>query len=150
MHQCDPGSPDSPPSIKLEPAHGGPTGPEAASVLRRYEFLAFGAGYKAEDHEAILALDDSHPDCINNPSCLYDPDMPVELGHYLGAQDVGSNLVEAPWPVPVSPAIALFVPALARFDPRRRNAARQGSGWGRRAAVLIRLHRSFRHVAAIK
>ncbi|HMM76583.1 MAG TPA: hypothetical protein PJ986_12795 [Gammaproteobacteria bacterium] len=96
----------------LESGYSAPIGRKAASVLRRYEFPAFSAEYKAEDHEAILAFDDSHPHCIDDPSRLYDPDMP----------NVGANLVETPRPVPAPPAIALFVSTLARCGLRRRSA----------------------------
>jgi hypothetical protein len=120
--QYDPGNPDSPPSM-LESGYGAPVGPNAASILRRYEFYAFSGDYKEEDHEAILAFSDSHPNCIDDPACLYDPNMPVELGHYLGAQNVAANLIEAPRPVPLPATLALFASALAPLAIRRRRVS---------------------------
>lgn len=124
--QFDPGNPDSPPSM-LEAGYGAPVGPNAASLLRRYEFYAFSGGYKDEDHEAILAHGDSHPNCdIVDPACVFDPDfafdpgMSVELGHYLGAQNVGANLIAAPVPLPGTLPLLLggILPLLAHLRRR--------------------------------
>jgi len=117
--QYDPGNPDSPPS-RLESGYGAPVGPNAASIIRRYEFFTFSGDYKDEDHEAILAFGDSHPNCIDDPTCLYDPNMPVELGHYLGAQNVAANL-QAPRPVPLPASLPLMLAALGAFVPWRRH-----------------------------
>lgn len=120
--QFDPGNPDAPPS-KLEAGYGAPVGPKAASILRRYEFYAYSGEYKDEDHEALLAFSDSHPNCIDDPGCLYDPSRPIELGHYVGAQNVGANLIEAPRPVPLPAAWPLLGTALIGLGLRRRCSA---------------------------
>lgn len=119
--QYDPGNPDAPPS-KLEAGYGAPVGPKAASILRRYEFYAYSGEYKEEDHEALLTFGDSHPNCIDDPGCLYDPSRPIELGHYLGAQNVGANLIEAPRPVPVPAAWPLLGSAVVSLAWRRKRS----------------------------
>ena len=116
--QFDPGNPDSPPSI-LESGYGAPVGPNAASILRRYEFFVFSGDYDFETHEAILAFSDSHPNCPDDPACSFNPDMPFELGHYLGAQNVAANLAV----VPVPAAVWLFASACAGLTFRRRRVA---------------------------
>ena len=53
--QFDPGNPDSPPSI-LESGYGAPVGPNAASILRRYEFFDFSGDYDpAADFKGVVA-----------------------------------------------------------------------------------------------
>jgi hypothetical protein len=130
--QFDPGNPDSPPSI-LEAGYGAPVGPNAASVIRRYEFYAY-TGNAKDDNEADLIFGDSQPHCDpNNPSCSYkdpllaaqfDPALVNELGHYLGAQNVAANLRAAPVPVPAAlPLLASGLLAsgwFARGPSRRR------------------------------
>lgn len=121
--QYDPGNPDSPPSL-LESGYGAPVGPDAASIVRRYEFFSYSGDYKPEDHEAILAFGDSHPNW-DDPNCLagdltcFDPNLPIELGHYLGAQNVAVNLA-APAPVPIPAAVWLFSSALGGIGLMRR------------------------------
>lgn len=115
--QYDPGNPDSPPSI-LESGYGAPVGPNAASIVRRYEFFSFSGDYKQEDHEAILAFGDSLPNCVDDPNCDFDPDFPIELGHYLGAQNVAANLA----PIPIPAAVWLFGSALGGFGFMRRRS----------------------------
>ena len=87
--QTDPGNPLA---GKLESGYAAPVGPNAASILRRYEFYKYSGDYKAVDHEALPMNSDSHPD-------------PSEIGTYLGAQNAGANLVDPP-PAP-PPAIIL-------------------------------------------
>jgi hypothetical protein len=118
--QYDPGNPDSPPSI-LESGYGAPVGPDAASILRRYEFFAYTGDYSLETHEAILAFSDSLPNCVDDPTCDYDPSMPIELGHYLGAQNVAANLLVAPVPVPA--ALPLMLSVLVPLVPLARRSA---------------------------
>ncbi len=77
--QKDPGDPLS--GI-LESGYGPPVGPNAASILRRYEFYKFGGDYDAIDNHAILAGNDSHPGL-------------GDVGNYLGAQNGAVNLAAA-------------------------------------------------------
>jgi hypothetical protein len=118
--QFDPGNPDSPPSI-LESGYGAPAGPNAGSILRRYEYFAFSGDYNPETHEAILAFSDSHPNCSDDPTCFFDETKKIELGHYLGAQNVAANLVA---PVPIPAAVWLLGSALSGlgWSSRRRAA----------------------------
>ena len=80
--QKDPGNPLS--GI-LESGYGPPVGPNAASVLRRYEFYKFGGAYDATDNHAILIGNDSHPGL-------------GDVGTYLGAQNGAVNLAAVPEP----------------------------------------------------
>jgi hypothetical protein len=91
--QRDPGNPDS---GKLESGYGVPVGPNAASILRRYEFFEYAGAYKPEDNEADPLFGDSNPD-------------PGEIGTYLGSQNAAANLA----PVPVPGGIWLLGSALA-------------------------------------
>jgi hypothetical protein len=75
--QVDPGDPAS---GVLESGYGAPVGPNAASILRRYEFYKFGGQYDAVDHHAILQGNDSNP-------------LGSDLGAYVGAQNAGVNLL---------------------------------------------------------
>lgn len=123
--QFDPGNPDSPPSM-LEAGYGAPVGPDAASIIRRYEFYAY-AGKSKSDNEADLVFGDSQPHCDPlNPACSYkdfalaaqfDSELGDELGHYLGAQNVAANLRVAPVPVP--PALALLLSGVLPLAWRR-------------------------------
>lgn len=118
--QYDPGNPDSPPSI-LEAGYGAPVGPNAGAILRRYEYFAYTGDYDPETNEALLAFSDSHPNCSADPACSFDPTKPIELGHYLGAQNVAGNF-RAPAPVPVPGGLLLLAPALSVLALRRRKA----------------------------
>lgn len=71
----------------LESGYGVPVGPNAASILRRYEFYEFGGVYDAEDHSAILVGNDSNPGL-------------GDVGMYLGSQNGAANLVAAAVPEP--------------------------------------------------
>ncbi|WP_446812230.1 hypothetical protein ACH50O_23450 (plasmid) [Methylomonas sp. 2BW1-5-20] len=85
--QYDPGNPLS---AVLESGYGAPVGPNAASIIRRYEFYKFGGEYDAKDHHALV-FSDSLP-------------QGGELGNYLGAQNAAANLQIVAPPVPLPPA----------------------------------------------
>lgn len=91
--QKDPGNPDS---GQLESGYGVPVGPNAASIVRRYEFYKFGGVYKDEDHEATFAdgFGDSHPG-------------PGDVGAYIGAQNGAANFNIAAVPEPETYALLL-------------------------------------------
>ncbi len=72
-------------SGQLESGLGVPVGPEAASILRRYEIYAFSGNYDAETHEALFS--DGFGD--SNPG-------PNDVGTYLGSQNAAANLVPEP------------------------------------------------------
>jgi hypothetical protein len=100
--QYDPGNPQS---GQLESGYGAPVGPNAASIVRRYEFYHYAGAYDPETHEA-LAGSDSHP-------------LDFEIGNYIGAQNAAANLAA----VPVPPAFALLlsgVGLLGALGKRRR------------------------------
>jgi hypothetical protein len=73
--QVDPSNPES---GQLESGYGVPVGPNAASILRRYEFFRYSGAYDPENHEALVDSD-SHP-------------LDSELGNFLGAQNGAVNL----------------------------------------------------------
>lgn len=81
--QKDVGNPNS---GQLESGYGVPVGPNAASILRRYEFYEFSGRYNEETHEALfdVGFGDSNPG-------------PNDVGTYLGSQNAAVNLV-APGP----------------------------------------------------
>jgi hypothetical protein len=70
-----------------ESGYGVPVGPNAASILRRYEFFEFSGVYDPETHEAQfdLGFGDSHPG-------------PNDVGTYLGSQNAAVNLEVVPEP----------------------------------------------------
>ena len=74
---------NNPLSGKLESGYGVPVGPEAASILRRYEFYEFSGRYDPETHEAQFDLEygDSNPG-------------PNDVGTYLGSQNVAAIVPE--------------------------------------------------------
>ena len=80
--QKDPGNPNS---GFLESGYGAPVGPNAASILRRYEFYNFGGVYDEVDNHAILQGGDSHP-------------LGTDVGTYIGAQNGAINLAAVPEP----------------------------------------------------
>lgn len=103
--QYDPGNPAT---AFLESGYGAPVGPNAASILRRYEFYKFGGEYDPKDHHAILEGDDSNP--LGN-----------DVGAYIGAQNAAANLViAAPVPEPETYAMLLAGLALVGGIARRR------------------------------
>lgn len=77
----------NPLSGQLESGLGVPVGPNAASILRRYEFYEFGGVYDSETHEAKFAqgFGDSNPG-------------PGDVGTYLGSQNAAVNLNAIPEP----------------------------------------------------
>lgn len=92
--QTDPGNPLA---GQLESGYGVPVGPNAASILRRYEFYKYSGEYDPETHEALVTFSDSHPNDPNDP-LYYDPTKTVDLGTYLGAQNGAVNLAAVPEP----------------------------------------------------
>jgi len=93
-----------PGSGQLESGLGVPVGPKAASILRRYEFFSYAGAY-GDGHEAQPFGNDSNPG-------------EGDVGIYLGAQNGAVNLNVAAVPVP--PAMAMLLPALAALWWRRR------------------------------
>lgn len=85
--QTDPGNPLA---GQLESGYGAPVGPNAASIVRRYEFYKYSGEYDSETHEALVGSD-SHP-------------LDSEIGTYIGAQNAAANLNAVPLP----PAFALL------------------------------------------
>ncbi|MBI5462193.1 MAG: PEP-CTERM sorting domain-containing protein [Gammaproteobacteria bacterium] len=90
--QTDPGNPLA---GQLESGYGAPVGPNAASILRRYEFFKYAGDYDPETHQALVGSD-SHP-------------QNFEIGTYIGAQNAAANLNAVPLP----PAFALLGSGLA-------------------------------------
>ena len=113
--QTDPGNPDA---GQLERGYGAPVGPNAASVIRRYEFYRYSGEYDPENHEALVGSD-SHPNHPDLPG--YDPDRPIELGNYMGAQNAAANLnVAAVVPEPDTYAMLIAGMAVVAGIARRR------------------------------
>jgi hypothetical protein len=85
---------NNPQSGRLESGYGVPVGPDAASIVRRYEFYEFSGRYDEETHEAQFdpPYGDSHPG-------------PTDVGTYLGSQNVVANLLV---PEPAAIALAWF------------------------------------------
>jgi hypothetical protein len=109
--QKDPGNPLS--GI-LESGYGAPVGPNAASILRRYEFYKFGGQYDAIDNHAILVGTDSNPGL-------------GDVGTYLGAQNGAANLVAVPAAVPEPGTWAMMLAGLgAVFGISRKRLGRAG------------------------
>lgn len=101
--QKDPGNPDS---GQLESGYGAPVGPNAASILRRYEFFKYAGEYDPETHEALVSSD-SHP-------------LESEIGIYLGAQNGAANLNVAAIPEPQTYELLLGGLGVLAFAARRR------------------------------
>lgn len=98
----------------LESGYGAPVGPNAASILRRYEFYKFGGVYDETDHHAILVGNDSNPGL-------------GDVGSYLGAQNGAANLAALAVPEPSSYALMLAGLAVVAGVARRRTSDRQRS-----------------------
>ena len=101
--QTDPGNPLA---GQLESGYGVPVGPNAASILRRYEFYAYAGEYDSETHEALVSSD-------SNP-------LDSEIGTYLGAQNGAVNLNVAAVPEPETYALMLAGLGLLSLAARRR------------------------------
>ncbi len=112
--QTDPGNPLA---GQLESGYGAPVGPNAASIVRRYEFYKYSGDYDAETHEALVSISDSHPNDPTDPF-YYDPNLIVDLGNYLGAQNAAVNLAAVP--EPETYAMLLVGLGLVGFVVRRR------------------------------
>lgn len=84
---------------QLELGMAAPVGPNAASIIRRYEFYKFGGTYNAETHEAILLGSDSNPGA-------------GDVGAYMGAQNGAVNLVANIAVIPEPSEALLFVSGL--------------------------------------
>lgn len=101
----------NPLSGQLESGYGIPVGPNAASILRRYEFYKFAGTYDEESHEAKFdpGFGDSHPG-------------PLDVGTYIGAQNGAANFNIAAIPEPQTYAMLLaglgFVFGVARQRTR--------------------------------
>jgi hypothetical protein len=78
---------NNPNSGKLESGYGVPVGPNAASILRRYEFYEFSGAYDAETHEAQF-----------DPGFGYSNPGPNDVGTYLGSQNAAFNIIPIPEP----------------------------------------------------
>jgi hypothetical protein len=119
--QTDSGNPGS---GQLESGYGAPVGPNAASILRRYEFYKYSGEYDTETNQAKVTFSDSHPNdpSNNDPNdpFRFDPNKVVDLGNYLGAQNGAVNLAAAV-PEPETYAMLLAGLGLVGFAARRRN-----------------------------
>jgi len=106
--QKDPGNPLS--GI-LESGYGAPVGPNAAAILRRYEFYKFGGQYDAIDNHAILEGSDSNPGL-------------GDVGSYLGAQNGAANLLAVAAAVPESgPGVMMLAGLCTVFGIARKRRA---------------------------
>ncbi len=105
--QTDPGNPLA---GQLESGYGAPVGPNAASILRRYEFYKYSGEYDPETHEALVGSD-SHP-------------LESEIGSYLGAQNAAVNLDVAAVPEPETYAMMLAGLGILGFTAQCRRLPR--------------------------
>jgi hypothetical protein len=105
--QKDPGNPLA---GQLESGYGAPVGPNAASILRRYEFYKFSGNYDAASNEALFdaGFGDSKPG-------------PNDVGTYLGAQNGAVNFNLAAVPEPQTWALLLAgIAGIKLLTARRR------------------------------
>lgn len=112
--------PSNPASGQLESGYGVPVGPNAASILRRYEFFRYSGAYDPENHEALVGSD-SHP-------------LDSELGNFLGAQNGAVNLAALNIsPVPEPHTYGMLAAGLAVVAGFARRTARHRAQPGRQA-----------------
>lgn len=104
--QTDPGNPDA---GQLEKGYGVPVGPNAAAILRRYEFYKYAGPFDEETNEAKPLGGDSNPEL-------------TDVGIYLGAQNGAVNLNVAAVPEPETYALLLAGLAVVGTFARRRAA----------------------------
>jgi hypothetical protein len=99
---------NNPQSGQIESGLGVPVGPNAGSILRRYEFYEFSGEYDAETHEARFApgFGDTNPG-------------PSDVGTYLGSQNAAANLVPEPQTFSLLLAGVGLMSAFARRQRRR-------------------------------
>ena len=104
---------NNPLSGQLESGLGVPVGPNAASILRRYEFYKFAGNYDEETHEALFdaGFGDSSPG-------------PNDVGIYLGAQNAAANLNIAAVPEPDTYALMLAGLGIVGYAANRRQQKR--------------------------
>lgn len=109
--QVDPKKPVGPGNGELELGLAAPVGPNADSIIRRYEFFKFSGEYDPENHEAKFAAGygDSNP-------------ADTDIGTYLGAQNgaVNLNLIQAV-PEPETYAMMLAGLGLLGFRTQRKS-----------------------------
>lgn len=100
---------NKPNSGMLESGLGVPVGPNAASILRRYEFYDFSGRYDEETHEALfdVGFGDSNPG-------------PNDVGTYLGSQNAAVNLDVVPEPA----SVVLVFAAVAMMGAARGSRGR--------------------------
>jgi hypothetical protein len=100
---------NNPNSGQLESGLGVPVGPNAASILRRYEYYEFSGRYDLETHEAQFddGFGDSHPG-------------PNDVGTYLGSQNAAVNLDVVPEPQSLAlvSAVAALLGVMSRGAKR--------------------------------
>jgi hypothetical protein len=102
---------NNPLSGQLESGLGVPVGPNAASILRRYEFYEFSGVYDPETHESLF--DPGFGDSLPGPN---------DVGTYLGSQNAAVNLVVNLVPEPQTFALMLIGFGLCGAVARRRKA----------------------------
>jgi len=106
-------------SGQLESGYGAPVGPNAASILRRYEFYKFAGTYNAADHEATFA--DGFGDSNPNPGPNGFGEVGSDVGTYLGAQNGAVNFNAAAVPEPQTWALMLAgIAGISLLTARRR------------------------------
>ena len=92
---------------QLELGLGAPVGPNANSIIRRYEFYKFGGQYDPETHEAILVGNDSNPG-------------EGDVGTYMGAQNGAVNLNMMVQAVPEPESYAMFIAGIGLLVAARK------------------------------
>lgn len=117
--QVDNAHPVGPGNGQLENDNPNPGGD---AVVRRYEFYSYAGAYSAE-HEALPTFGDSQANsCVYDPANC-DPNLPIDVGTFLGAQNAAVNLngpAAALIPEPETYAMMLAGLGLLGFFARRR------------------------------